>query len=335
MTIAERLDRLPLTSLHVSILILCTIGLSSDIAEIALSSALAAVFIAPPYQVPQNQLSLLLAAVFAGGALGAPIFGWVADRWCGRRVLLQVALALLCGSSICASLSPDLRSMIFFRFISGLALGAYPPLTSTYLAELLPPRWRGSVLMICVALAFLAAPAVIFMMRGLYHVLPFGSEAWRWALASGAMVAAASALMLSVVPESPRWLVAAGRAAAAERACRRFERSAGIPAPSEPVEIEPAFREPIKGLRLLVANQIHRYRLLLLCSIYIFAPWSTYGFLLLSVPVLVQKGFQANDSLLFAGASMMGPTIGIILTALVIDLVSSGLSRLKSWIEVF
>ena len=46
-----------------------------------------------------------------------------------------------------------------FRFVSGLALGGYPPLTAAYLADLLPPLRRGLMMMLCAALAFLGAPA--------------------------------------------------------------------------------------------------------------------------------------------------------------------------------
>ncbi|MCJ2068412.1 hypothetical protein MKK75_06240 [Methylobacterium sp. J-030] len=46
--IARRLDGLPLTRLHWAILAVSTLGVFTDIAEIALSNALAAIFLAPP-----------------------------------------------------------------------------------------------------------------------------------------------------------------------------------------------------------------------------------------------------------------------------------------------
>ena len=48
-------------------------------------------------------------------------------------------------------------------------------------------------------------------------------------------------------------------------------------------------------------------------------PWAAIGFPLLSAAVMVQKGFHVNDSLWFAGVSMLGPTVGIGAAALAID----------------
>src|SRR5580693_5637267 len=99
MSIAERLDRLALTPLHVAIIALCTLGLAADIGEVALSNTFSAIFLAAPYQASRGEVSLLLAAVFAGGAVGAPALGFVADR-IGRRTALQMALVVLALSSI-------------------------------------------------------------------------------------------------------------------------------------------------------------------------------------------------------------------------------------------
>ena len=97
LSIAQRLDRLPVTPLHIAFLALGAFGLFADIAEVALSNAFSGIFLAPPYNVSRSELSLLLASVFAGGALGAPAFGWLADRY-GRQIALQLALAVLAAA---------------------------------------------------------------------------------------------------------------------------------------------------------------------------------------------------------------------------------------------
>jgi MFS family permease len=102
--IATRLYRLPVTPLHWAIVVLCALGLLFDVVEAALSNALAAVFSAPPSVVMPYQLSLVLASVFAGGAVGAPILGWLADRY-GRRAALGTALLVLAVTSSIAAAS--------------------------------------------------------------------------------------------------------------------------------------------------------------------------------------------------------------------------------------
>jgi putative MFS transporter len=318
LTVAQRMDGLPVTWLHLAILGLGTLGLFTDIAEVALSNALAAVFLAPPYRVPAGELSLLLASVFAGGAIGAPVFGWLADRH-GRRITLQAALALIVASSFAAAASPGIWWMTAFRFVSGLAIGGYPPLTGAYLSDLLPPKRRGMMLYVCAALAFLGAPAMIFLFRALAPIAPFGIEAWRWSLTIGGLVATLAGALFALVPESPRWLAAVGRGAEADRACRRFEASAGIASP--PVgDVAAAMPASDKGsFAALAANPLHRRRGLLLSALFILGPWATIGFPLLSAAVLVHKGFNVRDSLRFASISMVGPTLGNLGIAAFVD----------------
>src|ERR1700678_4423377 len=54
--IARRLDRLPLTALHVAVLVLCTLGLAADIGEVALSNTFSALFLAPPYSATHGDV---------------------------------------------------------------------------------------------------------------------------------------------------------------------------------------------------------------------------------------------------------------------------------------
>ena len=223
-----------MTPLHWAIVVLCALGLLFDVVEAALSNALAAVFSAPPSVVMPYQLSLLLASVFAGGAVGAPILGWFADRY-GRRAALGTALLVLAVTSSIAAASSDITWLTVFRVFSGMALGAYPPLMVAYLSDVLPPARRGMLILICGAIGFLGAPAVIFLIRWLTLLQPLELDAWRWALLIGAVGAAAVGTLFRGLPESPRWLATAGRRAEAETACRRFERSAAV----APVALRP------------------------------------------------------------------------------------------------
>lgn len=304
------------------VIVLCAAGLAVDIGEVALSNTFSAIFLSPPYDAPRDSVSLLLGAVFAGGAVGAPIFGWFADRR-GRRAALQLALMVLCVSSLAVAISPDIGWMTVFRFVSGLALGAYPPLTAAYLTDLLPPQRRGTNMMLCAAFAFLGAPALIFLIRWLTPVAPLGIEGWRWALIVAAAFAATVAGLFFRVPESPRWLAAVGRTPEAEHAYRRFETA--MRRPAEPLP-------PLAANRARTADDVAhdgdgdgahppRYvrRAVYLAALYGLIPWAAIGFPLLSATVMLQKGFRLGDLLLFAGASMLGPTIGIIILAFVVD----------------
>ncbi|MCJ2020748.1 MFS transporter [Methylobacterium sp. E-065] len=311
--ITQRLDALPVTRLHLAILAVSTLGLFADIAEVALSNALAAIFLAPPHNLPRGSLSLLLASVFAGGAVGAPVFGLLGDRL-GRKRALQASLVLMAIGSLAAALSTGLTALTVARAVSGFAIGGFPPLVATLLAEVMPPRRRGAMLMVCAGIGFLGGSAVILLVQTLGPAAPLGVEAWRWALILGAGLAALAAALFALLPESPRWLAAAGRPVEAREACRRFTNSArsrpAAPAgepPTPPKVRAPADEPPA------------RRRIALFIALYALAPWATLGFPLLSAVVLLEKGFKVEQSLVFAALSLLGPPVGTLLTAMVVD----------------
>src|ERR1700761_9246364 len=271
-SIAERLDRLSLTSLHAKIILLCAAGLAVDIGEVALSNTFSAIFLSPPYSAPRDSISLLLGAVFAGGAIGAPLFGWFADRY-GRRAALQLSLLVLVISSIAVASSPSVGWMTLFRFISGLALGGYPPLTAAYLADLLPPQRRGTNMMLCAAFAFLGAPALIFLIRWLTPLAPLGIEGWRWALVVAAAFSAVTTALFHGVPESPRWLAAVGRNEGAEQSFRLFQ--AAMRPLAEPFSYVPAKPERAVAVATDDATRPQPYvrRAIFLAALYGLGPW--------------------------------------------------------------
>ena len=317
--VTRRLDHLPITRLHVAILALGTLGLFTDIAEVALSNALAAIFLAPPHNLPRGSLSLLLASVFAGGAVGAPVFGLLGDRL-GRRRALQGSLAVMAIGSTAAALSPGLTSLTIARAVSGFAIGGFPPLVATYLAEVMPPRRRGAMLTVCAGIGFLGGSAVILLVQALAPAEPLGIAPWRWALILGAVLAALAAALFARVPESPRWLAAAGRADEADSACRRFERAARTRPAAAPVAAGPEPQRLARaGTGARLTDRPVLRRTVLFTALYALAPWATLGFPLLSAVVLLDKGFRIDQSLTFAALSMLGPPIGTLLTALVID----------------
>lgn len=310
------LDNLPLTRLHVLVLAICCVGFTFDLAEIAFGNILSAVFSAPPHSVSSFQLSWLLAAVYIGAAIGAPSLGYLADRF-GRRATLLSAMVLLSLVSILAGAASDIDSLIVWRAFAGISLGAYPPLMFAYLTDILPASRRGPLIVTATALSYIGPPAFIFLVRALTPLSPLGVDAWRWGFFVAALGAAACAVGFWRLPESPRWLIARGRIGEAALTIAALKKSPTVftALPARPLT-------PARSQSLQPNNAVPRSRTreaLFLLVLYFLTPWATVGFTVLSGAVLVQKGLNLQDSLLFVGISTFGPIIGTLGAGFLVD----------------
>lgn len=309
----QKLDALPLTRLHIFILVVCAVGFSFDLAEIAFGGILSAIFSAPPNPIDQGLLAWLLAAVYIGAIGGAPIMGWLADRH-GRQRVLFWALVLITLTSIGAGLSPNTETLIVFRGLSGFALGAYPPLMIAFMTDIFPASRRGPLVLVAVAIGYLGPPGLIFFVRGLGADMPYGLEAWRWAFLIAGAGAAVCAILFRFVPESPRWLLTRGRDADTARVIARFSASptVGRTVPAKP-------EESAAPASTSMPQSLFVRRLVFLIIAYFLMPWATVGFSTLSGAVLVEKGINPQDSILYVGISTFGPLIGTIFGGFVVD----------------
>ena len=311
--ISERMDRLPVTRLHVLAMLLCAIGMTLDTVEMAFGGVLAAVFSAPPAPVPAGELGLLLAAVFVGAVLGAPALGWWADRH-GRRSALVGLMLWIAAASFASALSQGVGALTLCRFLAGLALGGYPPIVIAYLTDLLPPQRRGTLICLSLALSLLGPPAAIFGVRWLAPLHPFGLDGWRWGFLAGGVGALLSGLSFLALPESPRWLRTRGHAARAEAGCRAFERSRVLfTLPSEPAPAVAPQRRPDDG----AAPAGRRWPWI--AGLFSLSPWATIAFPLLTGAVLTQRGFKLDAALLIFGLATMGPLVGTLLASTLMD----------------
>lgn len=313
--VGARMDAMPVTRLHLAATALCLVGFAFELFELSLGSVLAAVFSHPARGVSTAQLSWLLASVYIGAIVGAPVLGWLADR-IGRRRVLAGALGWLALSSVWAAYSPDVVQLTCARVLAGVAVGAYPPLMMAYLTDLLPSGRRGPIILWAFGLAGLGLPASVFLVRELGAATPLGLEGWRFALLLGAVGAGVLGLVMLRLPESPRWLQAKGRDEEAERACRRFAGSATVLAARAVAPPAPAPREGGSAPASSASGTSPWSRL---APLFLLSPIATVTFPLLMGSVLTLRGFKLSDALLFVGLSTFGPTLGSLAAAGVVD----------------
>jgi len=150
-----------------------------------------------------------LIGIFFGGFLG----GWLTDRL-GRKRLFFVGPILFVVASVAQYWADTALAIFLLRLMIGIAVGIEYPVASSLLVEFMPRKYRGPRLAMLTILWF-AGAACAYMVGEV--ILRFGGDdAWRWVLASSAIIGLGLFLVRLGTPESPRWLLSKGRGAEAE-----------------------------------------------------------------------------------------------------------------------
>ena len=146
----------------------------------------------------------LVGTVF--GALGAGVVG----QKLGGRETLRITAVLYVVSAVGSALAWSWPSLMVFRFVGGLGIGASSVLGPVYIAELAPAKWRGRLVgafQFNVVFGILVAYTSNCLIRQLH----LGAAEWRWQVGIAALPAAAFLALLFGIPRSPRWSAARNR----------------------------------------------------------------------------------------------------------------------------
>lgn len=110
--------------------------------------------------------------------------------------------------------------MVAGRSIVGAAVGAASFVTPMYIAELAPAAHRGRL--VTMNSIFVTLGQVVAYLVG-WGFAEYGSRptGWRWMVGLGAAPAALQTVLVLFMPETPRWLLRAGRADEAKTVIRR------------------------------------------------------------------------------------------------------------------
>jgi MFS family permease len=154
-------------------------------------------------------LGLIGAAALLGAVVGAAVIGRLSDRF-GRKILYALDLAFFVVFSVLSALAWDVTSLIVFRFLLGVGVGADYPLSSAYISEFMPARVRGRMLVS--GFSFQALGSLTGAAVGLLILLIYPEvDAWRYMLVAGVVPAVIVILLRSALPESPRWSMTHGK----------------------------------------------------------------------------------------------------------------------------
>ena len=156
--------------------------------------------------------SLITSCTSLGALVVCPITGILADKF-GRKSIILAADLLFIGGALWQAVSDSVSGMIFGRTIVGFAVGSASFMVPLYISELSPSAFRGKL--VTLSTLFITLGQVVAYVLG--YVLSFQSSGWRWMVGLGATPALVQFVLMVMLPESPRWLVKAGKHQEARR----------------------------------------------------------------------------------------------------------------------
>lgn len=318
-TVASRIDRLPLYSLHRKLAVVLGLGTFFDLYDIFLGGLLAAV-LTKPFHLNAAGTASVIASGFVGMFVGASVLGVVSD-YMGRRSMYLVDLLIYSVFSLAAAFAPSLGLILLFRFLGGMGLGAEPPLTDIYMGEMVPKRARGRYTAWAYTLGFLGIPAAGFAGRFLVPYTIAGLAGWRWLLIAGSLGALIVWALRRSLPESPRWYEIRNRPQDAEATLQRMEAQAqaetGVSQLPEPESV--VVEKQRRATLLEVFNGPYARRATMLFIFQVLQTVGYYGFGSLAPVVLTAKGFSIFSTLGYTALIYLGYPLGSLLSVPIVE----------------
>ena len=217
------------------------------------------------YELDASMLGLTVSIALWGTMLGALISGIPGDLW-GRRFCLKITGILFLISAVGCAFAWSWHSLVVFRFIGGLGVGAASVLGPMYIAEIAPAHLRGrfvGIFQFNIVFGILLA----YFSNYIIGLMGLGLLEWRVKLGIEALPAIAFLALLLLIPLSPRWLVKKDRTEEAMTVLQAIE---GENAQAEFDEILASIKtdETQKNIRLFAKK--HSFPIFLAVSIALF-----------------------------------------------------------------
>lgn len=169
-----------------------------------------------------NLQAWAMSCALIGCVVGAVLSGAISDKF-GRKKPLLLAAFLFTVASVGTGLASSYLTFVLFRMVGGIGIGLASALSPMYIAEIAPSHLRGrlvSLNQMTIVIGILAAQVINLMIA---ENVPAGASdafiqaswngqmGWRWMFFACGIPAATFFLLAFTLPESPRWLVKAGK----------------------------------------------------------------------------------------------------------------------------
>ncbi|MER7079218.1 MFS transporter, SP family, sugar:H+ symporter [Saccharopolyspora kobensis] len=181
------------------------------------------------FNVGSALTGLTVSSALLGSAVGAGVAGGLADR-IGRIRVMQLAAILFIVSAVGSAVPFAIWDLAIWRVVGGVAIGIASVIAPAYIAEVAPAAYRGRLgslqqlaIVLGIAISQLVNYALAQAAGGSASGMLGPLQAWQWMLGAAAVPAVIYLVVASTIPESPRYLVAAGKLDKAREVLARVE----------------------------------------------------------------------------------------------------------------
>ena len=204
-----------LNGAHVTALVILSLALVIDTMKPATIG-----FVLPglrrEYGISREIAALLPLSALSGTVVGSFVWGILADLY-GRKASILLSAIIFIGTSICGAM-PSFAWNLAMCFMMGASAGGMLPVAYTLLAEIIPPRSRGAMLVLVGGAGLVGGYLAASGSAALFEP-HFG---WRLLWLQGFPTGVLLVLLSRFIPESPRFLHRRGDEAGLAALVARF-----------------------------------------------------------------------------------------------------------------
>ena len=211
----SRMDEASTTGEHWKILLTAGMGFFTDAYDLFIIGVVTTL-IGSEWHIGSYQKSLLSSLALLTSAVGAVVFGKVADRL-GRRKIYGYEVLVLAVGALATAFAPSIWWLIGLRGLLGFGIGGDYPVSATIMSEYASRRNRGR--MVALVLSMQGAGLVIgpLIAMGLLSTGISHDYTWRILLAVGAIPGLAVFWLRRKIKETPRFVLGQMEAQEARR----------------------------------------------------------------------------------------------------------------------
>lgn len=315
-SVAARLDRLPVTSIHRRIMWIIGIVFFFELGDLN-TFAFASPAIMKQWHLSVTTISHIVSWTFFGMFLGAVTGGWLSDCL-GRKKALLITTAWYSSFSLLNAAVQGTIGLSMTRLLTGVGLSAMTVIGMTYVSEIFPASMRGDYQGWVMTIGLVGIPVTAYVAR---FTVPIADWGWRLVFVWGSL----GLLILffsNHLEESPHWCENHGKFAQTDAVVERLEACARaefgqLPAiPRAPGQTEQA---SVRRGYLDVLAPAYLPRTLMLITVWIAQTLGFYGFTAWVPTLLVAHGFSLVHSLAWSSAMSIGAVPGALIAALISD----------------